>query len=398
MPAKPKFENQRSGGGRPRREGAILGLVLIVMVVLSILAVGVMRLSDTGAVEAARAGTDARAFWLAEAGLHHARSLMGKDTNYLYQTSWSQAGTGMTYAFTVVSNGVTPDGDGQYQITSTGTAASASRAVRQTLSAKVWWPAFDYALYGAGGSMDVWKLSIIQGSVFEYGDVNLGTGCVITQGEVFATGSVTPGYPVGDLPDTMPPMPQLDTAYYGGLIATAAVSSLTWGVAHDTNLAGRTVFINGNASLGNITGTGTLVVAGNVTMSKDLWISNSVTIIAGGTFTIDKGLTANANCELYAGAGFTLNKDGLLLDNCSLITPAGIQADKSFTCSGLLYAGGTIVLKKDATLTGAAVAGGGFDIRQNLNVSYDPTQFMNSLTQLGFIPQIVLGNILWEQL
>jgi Tfp pilus assembly protein PilX len=63
---------RRCDGGR---DGAVLGLVLIVLVVLSVLGTSMMGLTTADSVEAAKAVSAAQAFWNAEAGLEHAKSL-----------------------------------------------------------------------------------------------------------------------------------------------------------------------------------------------------------------------------------------------------------------------------------------------------------------------------------
>jgi hypothetical protein len=67
----------RSATGRGR-EGAILGLVLVVMVVLSFVAVGLMTLTSATGMEAGRSVGSVQAFWTAEAGLEQVKTIAFK--------------------------------------------------------------------------------------------------------------------------------------------------------------------------------------------------------------------------------------------------------------------------------------------------------------------------------
>lgn len=68
---KRRFTDRSSGGC----DGAVLGLVLVVLVVLSVLGTSMMGLTTADSVEAAKAVSIAQAFWNAEAGLEHVRSI-----------------------------------------------------------------------------------------------------------------------------------------------------------------------------------------------------------------------------------------------------------------------------------------------------------------------------------
>lgn len=65
----------RTSSKARNREGAILGVVLVVLVILSLLGLGLIRLGTAAGVEAGKAAAMTRAFWAAEAGVEHARSI-----------------------------------------------------------------------------------------------------------------------------------------------------------------------------------------------------------------------------------------------------------------------------------------------------------------------------------
>lgn len=60
------------------REGAILGLVLVTMVILSFLGIGLINLSLASAMEAGRTVSTIQSFWNAEAGLEQAKAIAQK--------------------------------------------------------------------------------------------------------------------------------------------------------------------------------------------------------------------------------------------------------------------------------------------------------------------------------
>ncbi|MEI7435491.1 MAG: hypothetical protein WCL16_01630, partial [bacterium] len=170
------------------KQGAALGIVLIVLLVLSLLGFQLIALSGRDAVETAKEGNTTRAFWAAEGGLHHARAMLRLSSAFR-AAPWTLTGTGMTYSANtiIVANDI-------YTIVSTGTASTASRVAQQTLVVKTGWPsAFDYLLYGGGGSMTFAKNETITGNLFQNGDVSFASGVEMT-GTVYATGTVS-GYP-----------------------------------------------------------------------------------------------------------------------------------------------------------------------------------------------------------
>lgn len=67
----------RAGRGDPR-EGAILALVLVAMVVLMVFAVGLFGLSSAAAMEASRSIGSVQAFWSAEAGIEQVKAIAQK--------------------------------------------------------------------------------------------------------------------------------------------------------------------------------------------------------------------------------------------------------------------------------------------------------------------------------
>ena len=106
------------------RNGAVLGMVLIVMLVLSVLGVSLLSLAAANGLEAGHAVCDAQAFWAAEAGLAHAKSIAQKNSLTLQELGLvgCQVISGMmaTAQYTVdVQKQATGE---EYVVTATGTA------------------------------------------------------------------------------------------------------------------------------------------------------------------------------------------------------------------------------------------------------------------------------------
>ena len=119
----------------------------------------------------------------------------------------------------------------------------------------------------------------------------------------------------------------------------------------------------------------------------------------GGTFSINKNLQVGSNCVLYATVGFNIAKDADIsigIGNCALITPGDIVVSKDLTMSGLMFASGTITTKKVATITGSLVAGQGFNIAKEANLTYNASMLPTSVLP-GFTPEITLKNIFWRE-
>lgn len=64
-----------------RKEGGILLLVLLIMLLLAFLAIGLMGLARTDALETSRQLNRARAFWMAEAGLNELKAIVTLEAN-----------------------------------------------------------------------------------------------------------------------------------------------------------------------------------------------------------------------------------------------------------------------------------------------------------------------------
>ena len=98
------------------RCGAIMVMVLMVMLVLSLLGVGMLNLSAVTGVEAGESIGDAQAFWTAEAGLAHARTLAQMARKPFAVVPYAASPTGFLLGSNVV---VGTAGGGSYTVSIT---------------------------------------------------------------------------------------------------------------------------------------------------------------------------------------------------------------------------------------------------------------------------------------
>ncbi|MEI6971113.1 MAG: hypothetical protein WCL44_06305 [bacterium] len=376
-------------GDRRQDRGAVLGVVLIVLLIFSILGFQLLELSGRDGVETARAVGTTRAFWVAEAGLHHARAMLLVSSAFR-ASPWTLTGGGLNYS---AATEINPDGT--YTVTSAGTAQTLTRTVQQVIEVRETLPlAFDYILFGGSGDMTIRKEAVINGDVFQNGDITFADATVT--GTVYATGTVS-GHERTDPGNPPPAMPELDTSYYDALIAYARTNggaSLTYPL----NLGGATLYVRGNEAVGDLTGPGTLVISEDASIGKELSIGHNVQVISGGTFSIAKNLQGGSNALLYAATGFNIAKSAdVSIGNCILITPGDISASKNLSISGLMFASGSITMKKDATVVGCAVAGQGFTIFKAPRLTYDASQLPTTFPP-GIPPETRLIDIIWREL
>ncbi len=120
-----------SGTGKQRiledsRSGAIMGVVLIVVVVVTALGSGLIALTGSSSLEVSKSISAAEAFWTAEAGLEYTKALIAKNPassleDGAFQSGQTLSGSidGLNFSVTYQANAVTSL---YYQIVSTATS------------------------------------------------------------------------------------------------------------------------------------------------------------------------------------------------------------------------------------------------------------------------------------
>lgn len=385
----------KPGSKADGKSGAILGFVLIIVLALSLLGVGLLNLGGMNAVEVVRSYNLNKAFWAAEAGLFNARAKLRGDSSYRagsFPSVFSNPGFGYTVRVT------TPD-HVNFGVVSTGVVQGATRIVQMSLRVEEGWPsAFNYSLF-SGGAMKLAKDISVTGSG-GYGDIYTESG--------FAGGSKEPttnnasiydgvagGYPA---PSPVPDVPTIDQTYYNGLLSTAAGSLNT---TYPGSLSGTYYVKQGITISTPLSGSGILVVNGPVTIGAGAVIGNGITIIAQGALSISSTPILGSNDVFYSATSISIAKDNSFsAGNSALITPGSIDIQKTFQFSGLIYAGGDIVMDKatgtTATITGCVVANGSLTLKKDFIITYDASQLPNPFIP-GFTTEVVVTDGVWSQ-
>ena len=392
--------------GASKRSGAILGMMLVMVLALSLIGMGLLWLGRDNGVEVSRHVSMNRAFWAAESGIQHARAeLHAHPTSYTTPLT-RESSNGWSYIARI-----TPISPPLYSIVSTGivmagTADEMRRAVQENVTViPAGWPdAFYYTLFGGGGAMNIGKAAtIVTGSVYQIGDVSFQKNPTITNGYVYATGDVS-GFTKTDPPDPSPQMPGFDATVYSNAIAVAASSTNTT-MPSSLGGVGTTNYVNGPVPITSLSGAGTLVVNGDVSLNLNSGssLASNVNIISNGQVTFAKDTQTGGSSIIYASNGFYFGKDCNLIATAVLISPQGVSTDsssaKNFTFTGAIYCGGQVVMDKNATITGAIVAEGGFDIKKTLVATWvDPSQLIGLQPPIGIESEVNVNDVHWQQL
>lgn len=352
---------------------AVLGFTLAMMIVISsFIFIG---LSEINMVR--RQNNSTRAFYLAEAGLEDAIFKLKNDASYRDDPTALNGSleTGSYSAVVSKNNDI-------YTIISTGTVGNVKRTVREDVTLTPDWPsAFDYAIYGNSGELEIKEGVTITGDVFQNGDVELEAFATIT-GYLDVTGAIEAGdgatYNSRPLPDPLPTFPALNTAYYDDQIAIAAGSGSGDQAYGNLDLGGGTIYVSGSLQInqnGSITGPGTVVVANYIELQGGVTMGGGVTIISGMEIEMQQNVVVNANSVLYAAEKIEFQESGIIMDNSAMITPGEIEFKESGVFSGIMYAGGKIEIKENSTITGSVISGIGMEVKQGVNITYDASQF-----------------------
>lgn len=372
-----------------RRDGGALILVLALAVLLSLLGAALMNGATAGRSETNARHHSLQAFWAAEAGAGTARRRIMVDQSYRNAPapmSWTNGS--VSYGVNVIRSGDI------FTVLATGASARASRRISQKLRVAYGTIPTNYAIFVDHADVDMRQFTIVDGSIFSWGNVLFWQDADIT-GTAF-------GSNYASNPDVMDPaiiqpppeFPPLEPTYYEQKIAYALDHDSGLNLGVDVNLAGNTCYVSGDwyhTRVTRVTSTppgGTLVVSGDVTLNKDgITIGPNVNLICGGRFTLMKSVVVNTNCNIYAKGNVSVMQSGTVFSQSSLVTPASIDCQHTIRFSGLLYAGGQCNLYQDTVVSGLIYAKNGMFMDQRSRVNWAP-----SLLPAGW-PRGVVTNV-----
>ena len=207
-----------------RKEGGVLPLVMIMVLVMSVLGLGLMKQASYDAVETSRVLIRAHAFWLAEAGLQEFRALVSQPENRTRLDNVGLVGVG-------IITGTLPNG-GSYSVDIVEDAANAGRTKKEyTVTSVGRTSGGEVSRVSIRAEAKLWTENVysshIEGNIWFSNDDVIGE-----EGKVSGTLRSNGQFNINGSPDIW-------------AAAISAESTVNYNDARDGNLADPTVFRNG---------------------------------------------------------------------------------------------------------------------------------------------------------
>lgn len=374
-----------------RRSGFILLVTLLMMGALSAMAGAFSILLSADMRNLAIQTNDAKAIWLAEAGIADAvkrlknSEIVLNDGGHVALNSVS-LGDG-TYAVALSRKG------NDIVINSEGAVRGQLRQLEVVFTAKNHLPyAFQYAVFGNnpnGATLSIGSNNNaavqISGDLFYnptpgVDTVNVTNKSSVVNGLVYADKVTGKGaYRQAETdPDPIPIYPSFDMTYYDKAIAVAdgsIIGNLNLNGSSRLNLAGRTLYyrivtISDNAT---VIGPGTVVATQPVTIRDNANIGFGVHVIAKSDITIRDFASASGEGSFFTRSAITLRDDVEVFS--SLLAPkenGKITIQNNAVLTGMIY-GDTVNLKNNVVINGSVVGNrySSNQISDNAHVNFD---------------------------
>lgn len=383
---------------RKEKDGGILVMAMIVLLAFSVLAIGLLKLHDTDALETVHVKHTAQAFWMAETGLQRTLSKLRTDKSYregistdenFPNTETNTFGNG-AYAVKLWNNG----SEGGFVIESLGIVREAERLLRLEAGLS------DFGQYGLitlNGDSRMFKDGSIIGSVYQNGNLTVAGGVNIT-GEVlagnyedFEQGAAIPEDGVLDL--------SIDTDYFNAYLTLGSTHTPE---ADPLLLGGATVVFNSSIDPSVIGGPGILVILDNQTFLKDLVVSNDVAIIVAGDLKISRDGTFGDNVTLFATGEMDLFKNAIADvetgTGCAFLALEDMKIKKELTFDGLIFSEGEIMVDKDLVVSGTIITQEGFTLKNNASVTFDSTVISDEVRDKMILSTFYVQSGIWNEL
>ena len=404
-------------GGMRGKGGFVLFLSLVVMIALTVIGGGLAVLLATNYRNAAIQANDAKAFWLAEAGIADGTKQLirgdivladGESATIGTEGSPNSLGDGVYWvSLSRSGNDVT--------VTSNGKVNNQQRQVQIVLTSR--FPvAFNYAVFGSNtndktlsiGENNAATVSI-SGDLFY--DATTGTDTVrvrdnseVINGLVYADAVIGGGTytPATSDPSPIPKYPNFTSTFYDDAIADAqanASSNLVLSGTSNLNLSGGTVYyklvtVKDSAS---ITGPGTIVSTRAFDVKNSASIGSNVTIIVEDTITFENNATVSSGGRVYATNNILLHDD-VVVSSILLAPNAGkkIRIHNNAQFTGILYTNTADILN-NAVITGSIVANQftNNNIADNAHVTFDANVIPTAVT--GIVEEFTQKADSWNE-
>ncbi len=355
-------------------KGFILFLTLMLMASMGAVGGALIVALSHDLREVSVESNNAKAFWLAEAGVADAiKRLRNNEINLISGQSdvtsiLNVSLAGGTYSTTLSQSG------NDITITSTGTYSAQSRRVQEIQTYSQTLPiAFNYGVFGNNSNGSTLKIGnnnaatvTISGDVFYKATpgvdtVQVNNASKVINGVIYAdsiTGGGTYTAGVGN-PNPIPTYPAFaSTSYDNAITADNSNTNLTLSGSSNLNLAGGTVnyknvTIKNNAT---ITGPGTIVANNVVSITDSAVIGSNVQIIANGNITIDTNAVVNSGGVYFSHTNVIVNDSANV--TASLLAPGSgddVRVQNTSTLTGVIYAD-TVKIANSAIVNGSVVA------------------------------------------
>lgn len=419
------------------KDGGILLMAMLIVLLFSALAVGLFKLQQVSAVETVSVEKHRRAFWMAEAGLEKAYDWFANNKNFrddpdaFVPTALVTITNGAhaTDSFRISSVTTSPSGTTGtlYTVTAVGYSGNLNRRLQQTI---VITPGGGGALstYSAisGGDSDITLAAnvYIDGDVYiEKGDLNTAskenlnsvnpTGidgyAALQDGDLEGKGAAS----VDTIDAPMPPEPTIEMTYWQPYLDLATPLIPTNGLAGASN-----IFINvpalpynftimeGDTKL-NISGTASgqngfhyMVSATDTIFSQWLTLMDNTIIVVEGDVTFQQNFSYFQNCVIFATGDINIQQaSDAGGTGVALIAQGDVNFAQNMTFHGLVYAEGTIDVGSNSEIIGSLKAKEGINIGSNTTIKEDDTVFLNPIPGVNNLnSSATLRKVAWSEI
>lgn len=391
------------------KQGGALVIVMVVMVAVTILAAGLMKLVERDTVETAYAGQSEQAFWLAEAGAQAALHLLR--TNSLYRSSPYD----LPHVFDTGSNLVTvmrPDpAEEVWEILSRGFVGNEERAVSFIAELTVFPGTTNMippGIIGFGqGPNRLDGSGSISGNIFCMGELTSnGSTDPDISGDVYAYESNIPHIEIEEnniVDFSIDPLVIADFSLEGPRPAYTTIDGreylqLDGGI---TVVTEDDLQPNGTFELGEgIRGSGTLIVPDLSGSGTDLIFSSAgepyivednIRVWVDGEIHAQKDGVIGSNVTFYSTQDMTLKKS-VTGESVAFYTLEDFQADMDLELSGLIYAEGDVQIDGSLTLEGSIIAGNSFWLKDDFEIISVESSLLSAALNLGVTPNVYAVN------
>jgi len=398
----------------PSKNGGILLMAMLMVLLFSILTIGLYKLFDTDAMETVSVEHHRRAFWMAEMGLEKVVDRLAVDvpfrnspvsyTIYLANKSFSNAScviesiTSVLAPLPVVTGRV-------YTVVSRGTVGGISRRIQQEILVR---PG-NGALRSQQGNLRLASNDSVDGNIIlDAGNLTVEAKESLNpnnpsgvDGYAIVGGSVEGKYgdEVSVIEGPPPPPPKIDMTHWmpflNGVtnnantngLAGVSLINITTGVANydysdtattmesDSSLK---LDIDGTAS--GLNGLHYFVSATSVIFHQSTELKDNTVVIVNGNITFDQNVTFGNNCTVFAfGDIYVRQSSDAGGTGVTLLARGNVTFDQNMVFHGFVLAGGKLAVGQNSSIEGSFNAIGDITIDQNVEITFNPDVFQKPM-------------------